>query len=213
MRYDHEALVGILALEAQRAGAVVIGEDLGTVEPWVRDYLRERGIFGTSILWFEKDDGRAAAGAGALARALPGHGHHPRPAADRGIPCGRAHPAARRARPADPAGRGGAGRGRARPGRPCSTCCGGAGCCEDDAGTRATVEALHRLIAWTPARLIGVALTDAVGEVRTMNQPGTDKEYPNWRLPLADETGRPVLLEELVRSRRARDLARAAATG
>ena len=39
MRYDHEALVGILALEAQRAGALVVGEDLGTVEPWVRDYL------------------------------------------------------------------------------------------------------------------------------------------------------------------------------
>ena len=31
--YDHEALIGILALEAQRAGAVVIGEDLGVFEP------------------------------------------------------------------------------------------------------------------------------------------------------------------------------------
>ena len=37
VRYDHEALIGILALEAHRAGAVVIGEDLGTVEPWVRE--------------------------------------------------------------------------------------------------------------------------------------------------------------------------------
>ncbi len=53
--YDHEALLGILALEAQRAGAIVIGEDLGVFEPWVRDYLAERGIFGTSILWFEHD--------------------------------------------------------------------------------------------------------------------------------------------------------------
>ena len=34
--YDHEALVGILVLEAHRAGAVVVGEDLGTVEPWTR---------------------------------------------------------------------------------------------------------------------------------------------------------------------------------
>ena len=42
VRYDHEALVGILALEAYRAGAVIVGEDLGTVEPWVRDYLRDR---------------------------------------------------------------------------------------------------------------------------------------------------------------------------
>jgi 4-alpha-glucanotransferase len=53
--YDHEALIGILALEAQRAGAIVIGEDLGVFEPWVRDYLAERGILGTSILWFEHD--------------------------------------------------------------------------------------------------------------------------------------------------------------
>lgn len=56
MRYDHEAMIGIVALEAYRAGAVVVGEDLGTVEPWVRDYLRDRGLFGTSILWFEQDD-------------------------------------------------------------------------------------------------------------------------------------------------------------
>ena len=53
VRYDHEAMIGVLALEAHRAQAVVVGEDLGTVEPWVRDYLRERGILGTSILWFE----------------------------------------------------------------------------------------------------------------------------------------------------------------
>ena len=39
----------------------MVGEDLGTVEPWVRDYLRERGILGTSILWFEFDwDGDGA---------------------------------------------------------------------------------------------------------------------------------------------------------
>ena len=53
VRYDHDAMIGILLLEAHRAGAVVVGEDLGTVEPWVRDYLAERGIMGTSILWFE----------------------------------------------------------------------------------------------------------------------------------------------------------------
>jgi 4-alpha-glucanotransferase len=55
VRYDHEALVGILVLEATRAGVTVVGEDLGTVEPWVRDYLTERGILGTSVLWFERD--------------------------------------------------------------------------------------------------------------------------------------------------------------
>ena len=53
VRYDHEAMVGILLLEAHRAGAVVVGEDVGVVEPWVRDYLASRGVLGTSILWFE----------------------------------------------------------------------------------------------------------------------------------------------------------------
>ena len=68
VRYDHEALVGILALEAHRAGAVVIGEDLGTVEPWVRDYLADRGVLGTSVLWFEQDVRRRAAAPRALPR-------------------------------------------------------------------------------------------------------------------------------------------------
>ena len=49
--------MGIILLEAQRAGAVVIGEDLGVVEPWVRDYLRDRGVLGTSVVWFEKEGG------------------------------------------------------------------------------------------------------------------------------------------------------------
>ncbi len=56
VRSDHEALVGILALEAHRAGAVVVGEDLGVFEEWVQEYLAERGIAGTSILWFERDE-------------------------------------------------------------------------------------------------------------------------------------------------------------
>ena len=56
VRYDHEAVLGILCLEAHRAGAFVVGEDLGVVEPWVREVLADRGVLGTSILWFEKDE-------------------------------------------------------------------------------------------------------------------------------------------------------------
>ena len=88
---------GILALEAWRAGAVVVGEDLGTVEPWVRDYLAERGVLGTSILWFERDErGRAALPPETLAGAVPRGGDDPRPAADRRLPGRRAHPDPRR---------------------------------------------------------------------------------------------------------------------
>ena len=86
VRLDHEAMVGIVMLEATRAGAVVIGEDLGNVEPWVRDYLRARGIYGTSILWFEHDDAGHPRAPRDLARTLPRQRDHPRPAADRWIP-------------------------------------------------------------------------------------------------------------------------------
>ena len=39
--------------------------------------------------------------------------------------------------------------------------------------------------------------TDGVGERRTQNQPGTDQEYPNWKIPLADGSGSAVLVEDL----------------
>ena len=53
--HDAEAMLAVLVLEAHRAGAVVIGEDLGTVEPGVRESLARRGVLGTSVLWFERD--------------------------------------------------------------------------------------------------------------------------------------------------------------
>ncbi|MDR0435956.1 MAG: 4-alpha-glucanotransferase, partial [Propionibacteriaceae bacterium] len=49
VRCDHEALIGILALEAARTGALVVGEDLGTIEPWVQGYLGGRGVLGTGV--------------------------------------------------------------------------------------------------------------------------------------------------------------------
>ncbi|MCG2622919.1 4-alpha-glucanotransferase [Arthrobacter sp. I2-34] len=197
--YDHEALVGILALEAERAGAVVIGEDLGTVEPWVRDYLAERGILGTSILWFESDDAgaplppeayRALCLASVNTHDLPptaGYlaGEHVRLRDQLGL-LNRAltdeqalHEEAlaavldlvrrRGLLPADT--------GRLPDGQ--------------------VIEALYRLLAQSPSVLLGVSLVDAVGERRAQNQPGTRDEYPNWRVPLADAEGDAVLIEDL----------------
>jgi 4-alpha-glucanotransferase len=66
-----------------------------------------------------------------------------------------------------------------------------------EADTDARVVALHRIVAASPARLIGISLPDLVGDVRAQNQPGTDQEYPNWRVPLADGSGAAVALEDL----------------
>ena len=55
-------------------------------------------------------------------------------------------------------------------------------------------------------------LTDAVGERRTQNQPGTIDEYPNWRVPLGGPDGRPMWLEDVFTYRRAAALAEALRT-
>ena len=58
--------------------------------------------------------------------------------------------------------------------------------------------AMHAFLARTRSRLALVSPYDVVGEVRQPNLPGTVDEYPNWRLPVADGTGRPLALEELL---------------
>ena len=52
--YDAAGTLGTLAATAAVSGSVVVGEDLGTVEPWLRDALAERGVLGTQLLWFER---------------------------------------------------------------------------------------------------------------------------------------------------------------
>lgn len=66
----------------------------------------------------------------------------------------------------------------------------------------AEIQAVHRFLLRTPARMIGVWLPDTVGDRRPQNLPGTWDQYPNWRLPIADAEGRPVTLEELAASPR-----------
>ena len=211
VRYDHDAMVGIVALEAHRAGAVVVGEDLGTVEPWVRDYLMLRGLLGTSILWFELDrDGTGGplpaerwreyclssvathdlpptAGylAGDHIRLRESLGLLTRPLADE-IESDRAELSAWMA-------------------ELCRVGLLGDG--EDD--PERVVLALYRYLGRTPSRLLGVALTDAVGDRRTQNQPGTTDEYPNWRVPLTGPDGRQIMLEDVFTDRRAATLAEA----
>src|SRR6478609_9204857 len=208
VRYDHEALIGILALEAHRAGAVVIGEELGTFEPWVRDYLAARGILGTSILWFEFEWDAGGAPlrpewwreyclASVTTHDLPptaGYlaGDHVRLGDELGV----------LTRPltdelaADEAERT-AWLDNLRHRH----------ALEDDADTEATIAALHRYLTWTPSRLLCMSLSDAIGDRRTQNQPGTIDEYPNWRVPLSGPDGAPYSLEQVFTDTRAARLA------
>jgi len=50
-----DELLALVRLEAAQAGAFVIGEDLGNVEPSVRESLRTSGMLGTKVWWFDSD--------------------------------------------------------------------------------------------------------------------------------------------------------------
>ena len=207
VRYDHEALIGILALEAQRAGAVLVGEDLGTVEPWVRDYLADRGILGSAVLWFEYDGADPKAPEDFRELALASVTVHDLPPTAGYL--AQEHVALRDrlgllTRPVQEE--------RERDAAEQERILGlvrDRGLLDPGADEQSTVEALHRYLALSPSLMVGVSLVDAVGDRRTQNQPGTSDEYPNWRMPLTGPDGEVVLLDDLPGHARARSLARA----
>ncbi|MFS0696217.1 4-alpha-glucanotransferase [Streptomyces nitrosporeus] len=205
---DAEAMLAVLVLEAHRAGAVVVGEDLGTVEPGVREALARRGVLGTSVLWFERDwDGdrrplpperwRRDCVATATTHDLPSTA-----ARLTGDHVTLRHRLGLLGRPLDEE------------------------LAEDVAGTsewlahlaalrllpegegdeEAAVRAVHRFLLRTPALMTGVWLPDTVGDRRPQNIPGTWDQYPNWRLPVAGPDGHPLTLEEIALSPRLRRL-------
>ena len=56
VRDRHQDLIRILALESVRNKVLIVGEDLGTVEPGVRETLSRFGILSYRLFYFEKND-------------------------------------------------------------------------------------------------------------------------------------------------------------
>ncbi|MFF1796844.1 4-alpha-glucanotransferase [Kitasatospora sp. NPDC058263] len=205
VHYDAEAMLGVLALEAHRAGTAVIGEDLGTVEPGVREELAARGVLGTSVLWFERD--WQAGGEilpperwrpGGLA-TLTTHDLPSTAARLTGEHVELRHRLGLLARSLDEEQAQAAAElveWRAELTR--------LGLLAE--GEELSAAALYRFLRATPAELVGLWLPDLVGDPRPQNLPGTWDQYPNWRLPVADGSGRPVTLDELAAAPAARAL-------
>jgi 4-alpha-glucanotransferase len=196
VHYDAEAMLAALALEAHRAGAVVIGEDLGTVEPEVSEALAAQRMLGCAVLWFTRDED--APGTPLLApqcwpqRAAASISTHDLPTAV-GFLRGE-HVRARAVLELlnDEA----AEWAQAAAERTELLALLRAEGLLTGENEEDVVVAMHALLARTPCRLLLASPYDAVGEIRQPNLPGTVDEYPNWRLPL------PVTLEELRRDPR-----------
>ena len=198
--YDHEAMVGIVLLEAQRAGAVVIGEDLGTVEPWVRGYLNDRGILGTSVLWFEKEGSgwplwpdryRRSCLAAVTTHDLPPtlgylEGVHTQLRNRLGLLVEDLDQVLE----AD----------RVERERMVSRLNEGGFIHNEEPSEEELVMGFHAYLAASPALLLAVSLVDAVGEKAPQNLPGTSDQYPNWCIPLHGSDGEEAHIEDLAAS-------------
>jgi 4-alpha-glucanotransferase len=53
VRYPADEMLAVVAVESHRAGAWIAGEDLGTVEPLVRQRLQENQMLSYRLMWFE----------------------------------------------------------------------------------------------------------------------------------------------------------------
>jgi len=191
VRYPWAELLGVLSLESQRAAAWVVGEDLGTVEPFVRDELQRRRILSTRLLWFEPEPPASyptASLAAVTTHDLPTvaglwSGSDAAEQEMLGLDPQAESIAAIRQRVQDWTG------------------------LPPDTALGDVVEATYRLLSDAPSVAVVVTLEDAVASHERPNLPGTTDERPNWSLAL------PVTLDELVADPLANRVADAASAG
>jgi 4-alpha-glucanotransferase len=190
VRYPADDLLGIIALESHRAGAVVIGEDLGTVEPGVRERLAERQVLSVRLLWFEE---RPPAEYPRLSLAavtthdlptIAGLWSGADLAAQQkiGMPENQEMPKLRQ-RLAELLG------------------------VADDAPVEEVIEKAYGALGGAASTLVTATLEDAQAVSERPNMPGTTRQWPNWSLAL------PADIETMAAAELPRRIARALGRG
>jgi 4-alpha-glucanotransferase len=163
-------LLAIVAVESQRAGAVIVGEDLGTVEEDARVELTRRNVLSYRLLWFEKSrpaDYPAEALAAVTTHDLPTSaglwtGSDVRMQKQLGLA------------PNEKGTRDMVNRvrqlARIGPGSPLP----------------GVIIRIHEALATAPSRIITATLDDALAVEERPNMPATTTEWPNWSIALPE---------------------------
>lgn len=178
-------LLAIVALESERAQAIVVGEDLGTVESRARRQLMDMAVLSYRLLWFEKGDP-----AGYPERALAAVTTHDLPTIA-GLWTGSDLDVQRRLDLSPNEAGTNAMRGRlARTIRATGRM-----------SLPEVIRRTHVALSRAPSVVVSATLEDAAGVEERPNMPGTVTEWSNWQRPL------PKDLDALCRSPQAREIA------
>ena len=175
VRYPASDLLDIVALESHRAGAYVVGEDLGTVEEEVRAELAARRVLSYRLLWFEEGDP-----AGWPERALAAVTTHDLPTVA-GVWSGRDLEAQRQAQMAPNEEVAAALRERVSRISELPL----------DAPVDDVVTRTYATLSQAPCMLLAASLDDGLSVEERPNMPGTLDEWPNWSIAL------PAPLEDI----------------
>ncbi len=189
-----EHMMRVIAIESDRAKAIVVGEDLGTVPPGFRGKMDERGMLGMRVLWFERGDKGAFTSPRCWSRnAAAMTGTHDLPTvagwwSERDIDwtwrLGRKSPAAdetddRKRRAVD--------REKLWQSFKQAEVVDGQPQPAADQ-TKVVVDAALSAVSATPCALVIIPMEDLLGSVEQPNLPGTIDEHPNWRRRMPDTT-------------------------
>lgn len=213
VRQPADHLLGILALETKRHGAVVVGEDLGTVPRGLRRSLARWGMLSSRVLYFERRKrGTYRASRAYPARALATVNTHDLPTLA-GFWEGR-DVALRRetGQLAADEERAAAERERCRDRRALLRRLVAEGVLQGATESPSRTElsrSVHAFLSRTPSVLVGVSLDDLVGETEPVNLPGVGPDrYPSWsrrlRTPLETLRTDPAVAEALIGTRERR---------
>ncbi len=187
-----DILLAIVRLEAHRQNCIVIGEDLGVVPDGLRHALYESGLYGVSVLQFEREnDGSFRKPEHCPVRALASFGTHDTPTFA-GYWKGADIETRQALGQFDETGAGHAQDGRAWDRHTFLVGLRDAGMlpegCDPD---QPQVDpdpvlslSMHAQLARSASEIVAVQIDDALGSDRQPNFPGTTTEYPNWRVPM-----------------------------
>lgn len=184
VRYPAEDLLGILALESQRHGTVIVGEDLGTVPPEVPEALAKWDILSSQVMYFERNsDGGFRPSHSYSPRALVTSTTHDHPPlagfwTGRDLDIRREIGLISSKRELESAN---ADRQDARAALARRLLDQGLSFDLKDASPEELCEAVYAFLARTPCPVLGVSLDDLAGETRPVNLPGvTLSRYRSW---------------------------------